>query len=92
MKLHIFFKAYLIHAFVLLIFFGIYCYLIKEFENTNNQNNPVNFYDCFTLAATIQTTVGITNIYPVSKRANIIMIIQQFLTVPTILFSVYNLL
>lgn len=91
MKLHPIVKACLMHAFILLLFIGIYYYLLNEFENVNKPN-PVTFLDCVNLASTIQTTIGLSNIYPISKRANIAMIIQQFLTIPAILFSAYHVL
>ena len=83
MKLHVILKTFSIYFCIILVFSVLYYFWRDHFENTNNNNIPVTLYDCINLSTTIQTTIGITNIYPLSDFMTSLVLLQQVLTMPS---------
>ena len=89
MKLNVIIKTLLVNAIVILFFSGIYYSLKHEFINVTDASRPTTFIDFINLGTTIQSTIGISNIYPNGTTSNSIMMVQQFLTMPSLFLSGY---
>jgi hypothetical protein len=90
------FRTIVFHIFCIIIFALIYLSLNKHFLPLNEDIHRFNlgdYYkqvlDYFLLSTSIQTSIGLTNLYPVSSLAKIILIIQELIMVSTHLFTLY---
>ena len=75
------------HLCCIVLFTGIYYYLRGELSIPNA--TEVNAMDCALLSVTIQSSVGITNIVPLTNLSKIVMSIQQLVLITTYVFTVY---
>jgi len=75
-----------IFHFVCILFFAFLYYYFKDNLHPKPLENAVDY---LLLSTTIQTGVGISDIYPVSFYGKIIMIIQQFSMIMTHVFTLY---
>jgi hypothetical protein len=75
--------------FVCILFFAFFYYYFKDDFQPKPLDKDLNAVDYLLLSTTIQTGVGISDIYPVSFYGKIIMIIQQFLMIMTHIFTIY---
>jgi hypothetical protein len=75
--------------FVCILIFALFYYYFKDDFHPKAQDKSLNSVDYLLLSTTIQTGVGISDIYPVSFYGKIIMIIQQFLMLLTHVFTLY---
>lgn len=81
-------RTLLFHFFCIFTFFAIYLNLVDHFikKNLDNRASPI---DIFLLSTTIQAGVGISDIYPISFLAKMIMIIQQMIMISTHVITLY---
>ncbi len=75
------------HLCCIVLFTGIYYYLRGELSIPNA--SEVNAMDCALLSVTIQSSVGMTNIVPLTNLTKIVMSIQQVMLITTYVFTVY---
>lgn len=73
------------HFLCILIFASIYFNFRDDFE----YKKELTTIDCISLSTTIQSGVGISNIYPTSFHGKLIMIIQQLIMLMTHVFTLY---
>jgi hypothetical protein len=71
------------------VFAVIYFYLKDEFAEQIEDN--LEIIDYLLLSTTIQSGVGITDLYPTTFYGKVTMIIQQFLMLCTHIFTLYIL-
>lgn len=75
------------HLCCIVLFTGIYYYLRGEFAVPGA--NDVTVMDCALLSTTIQASVGMSNIAPLTNLTKIVMSIQQLLIITAYVFTVY---
>jgi hypothetical protein len=78
-----------IFHFVCILFFAFLYYYFKDNLHPKPLDKDLHAVDYLLLSITIQTGVGISDIYPVSFYGKIIMIIQQFSMLLTHVFTLY---
>lgn len=83
----LFVKTVFFHFLCILIFAFLYFYLNVNF--IKQINSTPSIFDYFLLSTTIQSGVGITDMYPNTDYGKIIMIIQQLIKITTHVFTVY---
>lgn len=85
--MRLFIRTVLFHLLCIVIFSALYFYFKGEFHY-----KPVDdpsFLDSLFLSVTIQSGVGITDIYPKSPLGKAVMILQQFMLILTQVFTIY---
>ena len=75
------------HLCCIALFTGIYYHLRGELFIPNA--TEVTAMDCALLSTTIQSSVGMTNIAPLTNLTKIVMSIQQLVLITTYVFTVY---
>jgi hypothetical protein len=75
------------HLCCIALFTGIYYYLRRDFAVHGAYD--VTAMDCVLLSTTIQSSVGISNVVPLTNLTKIVMTIQQLLLITTYVFTVY---
>ena len=65
--------------FICVIIFATLYYIFKSDYGDENNIKHESFLDYLLLSTTIQASVGISGLYPVSSIGKIIMILQQFI-------------
>ena len=75
------------HLCCIVLFTGIYYHLRGELSIPNA--TEVNAMDCALLIITIQSSVGMTNVAPLTNLSKIVMSIQQLILITTYVFTVY---
>jgi hypothetical protein len=85
--MRLFIRTVLFHLLCIVIFSVIYFYLKGDFHYKQVDN--LSFLDSLFLSVTIQSGVGITNIYPSSSVGKAVMILQQFTLILTQVFTIY---
>lgn len=90
------FRTLVFHIFCIIVFAFLYLSLDKHFLPLNEDIHRYNlndYYkqvlDYFLLSTSIQTGIGLTNLYPVSPLAKITLIIHEIIMVSTHLFTLY---
>ena len=76
------------HLLCILIFGTIYYNIHSQFEN-KIENASETFLDYIFLSTTVQSSVGISDIYPITNFSKIMMILQQLLMIMTHVFTLY---
>jgi hypothetical protein len=76
--------------FVCILIFALFYYYFKDDFQPKLLDKDLNTVDYLLLSTTIQTGVGISDIYPVSFYGKIIMIIQQFLMIMRFFFLYFS--
>ena len=71
----------------ILVFALFYYYFKDDFKTPNKEKFTV--LDYIFLSTTIQSGVGIADIYPISFYGKLIMIIQQIVMIMTQVFTIY---
>ena len=75
--------------FLCILIFGIIYYNIQyQFQHKDEQRRK-SILDYILLSTTIQASVGITDIFPTSARAQLLMIVQQLIMIMANVFTVY---
>ena len=85
MKLAI--RTVLFHILCILIFALFYYYFRNDFKTEVKENYTL--LDYIFLSTTIQSGVGLTDIYPIDFYGKLIMIIQQLVLIMTHVFTIY---
>jgi len=90
------FRTLVFHVFCIIVFAMIYLSLNKQFLPLNEDIHRFNlddYYkqvlDYFLLSTSIQTGIGLTNLYPVSSFAKSMLIFHELVMVSTHLFTLY---
>ena len=81
------FRTVFFHLCCIVLFTGIYYHLRGELFIPNA--TEVTAMDCALLSTTIQSSVGMTNVAPLTNVSKIVMSIQQLLLIMTYVFTVY---
>jgi hypothetical protein len=85
MKLAI--RTVLFHIICILIFALFYYYFRDDFKTQVKEEFTV--LDYLFLSTTIQSGVGLTDIYPIAFYGKLIMILQQLVMIMTHVFTIY---
>ena len=75
------------HILCILIFSVLYYYFKDDFEPHVKEEFAV--LDYIFLSTTIQSGVGLTDIYPINFNGKLVMIIQQLVLIMTHVFTLY---
>jgi hypothetical protein len=75
--------------FLCIIVFGIIYYNIQSQFQHNSLNERRTIFDYILLSTTIQASVGIPDIYPITPTAKLLLILQQLLLIMTHVFTIY---
>ena len=79
-----------VFQFISIIFFALIYYFFRNYLRSKlKDSNPFTLLECFFLSVTIQSGVGLTDIYPISYHTQIVMILQQLLMIATTIFTIY---
>lgn len=78
-----------IFNFLCIIVFGFLYQTLGDKHFHNERKNNMSLLDYLFLATTIQSGVGLSDVYPYSDLAKSIMIIQQFIMISTNVFILY---
>lgn len=83
-----------IHVFCILFFAFFYYYFAMHFKQNNFTNyNPeskiASIIDFFLLSTTIQSSVGLTDIFPISVYGKLIIIMQQLIMISINVITIY---
>lgn len=84
----VFAYAVIYHVICIILFTGLYFYLRHHFYSTTSKD--LNGLDMLMLSTTIQSGVGISDIYPNSTTTKIFLVLQQFLMMTGHLFMIYT--
>ena len=75
--------------FICIILFGIIYYNIQsQFQHIITRERRT-VLDYIFLSTTIQASVGISDIYPITNTGKIVMILQQLIMIMTHVFTIY---
>ena len=75
--------------FICIILFGIIYYNIQsQFQGTIKYERK-SIVDYIFLSTTIQASVGMSDIYPITNTGKIVMILQQLIMIMTHVFTIY---
>ena len=75
--------------FICILIFGIIYYNIHPQFEHKIENARETFLDYILLSTTIQASVGISDIYPITNFSKIMLILQQLLMIMTHVFTIY---
>lgn len=75
--------------FLCILVFAIFYYNFKDHFQHNFKNEDFTLFDYILLSTTIQAGVGISDIYPISIFAKLLMIMQQLIMIMTHVFTLY---
>jgi hypothetical protein len=75
--------------FLCILVFAIFYYNFKDQFQHNFKNEDFTLFDYILLSTTIQAGVGISDIYPISIFAKLLMITQQLIMIMTHVFTLY---
>jgi len=81
------FRTVLFHILCIFIFALFYYYFRDDFKTEVKEN--FTLLDYIFLSTTIQSGVGLTDIYPIDFYGKLIMIIQQLVLIMTHVFTIY---
>lgn len=80
-------RTVLFHMLCISIFAFLYYYFRNDLKTRVKEEFTV--LDYIFLSITIQSSVGLTDIYPITANAKLIMILQQLVLIMTHVFTVY---
>jgi len=81
------FRTVLFHILCIFIFALFYYYFRNDFKTEVKEK--FTLLDYIFLSTTIQSGVGLTDIYPIDFYGKLIMIIQQLVLIMTHVFTIY---
>jgi hypothetical protein len=81
------FRTVLFHIFCIFVFAFLYYYFRDDFKTQVKEEYTV--LDYIFLSTTIQSGVGLTDIYPINFNGKLTMIVQQLILIMTHVFTVY---
>ena len=71
---------FLFNILMIAVFTCIYYIIRNEFSHTRS-GKKTDLLDQFSLATTVQSAVGLTDILPITKRSKLLVNLQQILTI-----------
>lgn len=80
-------RTVLFHILCILVFAFLYYYFRDDFKTQVKEEFTI--LDYIFLSTTIQSSVGLTDIYPINFYGKLTMIIQQLVLIMTHVFTVY---
>lgn len=80
-------RTVLFHILCIFIFAFLYYYFRDDFKTEIKENFTI--LDYLFLSTTIQSGVGLTDIYPINFYGKLVMIIQQVVLIMTHVFTIY---
>lgn len=80
-------RTFIFHILCIIVFAFIYLYFSEQFHVM--EYDKKNFLDFLLLSTTIQSGVGISDLYPLSPFSKIAMIIQQLIMLLTNVITIY---
>ncbi len=80
-------RTVLFHILCIFIFAFLYYYFREDFKTQVKEE--FTMLDYIFLSTTIQSSVGLTDIYPINFYGKLTMIIQQLVLIMTHVFTVY---
>ena len=80
-------RTVLFHLFCIFIFAFLYYYFRDDFKTPVKESYTV--LDYIFLSTTIQSGVGLTDVYPIDFYGKLVMIIQQLVLIMTHVFTIY---
>ena len=81
------FRTVFFHILCILIFSVLYYYFKEDFEP--HVKEEFTILDYIFLSTTIQSGVGLTDIYPIHFNGKLVMIIQQLILITSHVFTLY---
>jgi hypothetical protein len=77
-----------------IIIFGLLYYYYRDqyqyqYQNKYKNTEKTTFIDYIFLSTTIQSGVGLSDIYPISYYGKLTMIVQQIIMIMTHVFTIY---
>jgi hypothetical protein len=81
------FRTVLFHILCIFIFAFLYYYFRDDFKTQVKEQFTI--LDYIFLSTTIQSGVGLTDIFPIDFYGKIVMIIQQLVLIMTHVFTIY---
>lgn len=81
-------RTFVFHILCIIVFAMIYLSLSEDFHVTEEDDRKT-FIDFILLSTTIQSGVGISDIYPLSYYSKVTVIIQQMLMLFTHVITIY---
>lgn len=86
-----------IHVFCILFFACFYYYFSRHFDSYkrnkfthyNRESKFTSMIDFFLLSTTIQSSVGLTDIFPISVFGKLLIIIQQLIMISINVITIY---
>jgi hypothetical protein len=84
-------RTFIFHLLCIIVFSYLYFYLSEHFQNNKEKKNERynSFIDFFLLSTTIQTGVGISDLYPISYNGKLAVIVQQIIMLLTHIITIY---
>jgi hypothetical protein len=84
-------RTMIFHLLCIIVFAYLYLYLSEDFDSSgqHKHNKYSSYLDFFLLSTTIQSGVGISDLYPISTYSKMIVIIQQCLMLLTHVITLY---
>jgi len=77
-----------IFHFTCIIIFACAYYLLKD-DLASKVKDKFTVMECLFLSTTIQSGVGISDVFPTSVHAQLIMIVQQLIMIMSNVFTIY---
>ena len=81
-------RTVLFHFLCIIVFAIIYYYIQSHFQGIVKHDRKT-ILDYIFFSTTIQSSVGITDIYPVTNIGKIVVILQQLIMIMTHVFTIY---
>jgi hypothetical protein len=81
-------RTVLFHFLCIIVFAIVYYNIQSQFQGTIKYERK-SILDYIFLSTTIQASVGMTDIYPITSIGKIVMILQQLLMIMTHVFTIY---
>ncbi len=81
-------RTVLFHFLCIIVFGIIYYNIQSQFQGTIKYERK-SILDYIFLSTTIQASVGMSDIYPITSIGKIVMILQQLLMIMTHVFTIY---
>ena len=81
-------RTVLFHFLCIIVFAIIYYNIQSQFQGTIKYERK-SILDYIFLSTTIQASVGMSDIYPITNIGKIVMILQQLIMIMTHVFTIY---
>ena len=79
----------IVFHFLCIVLFSLLYFYFKDNFNTQQKEDDFTMLDSLFLSTTIQSGVGLSDIFPISSYGKIIMIVQQLSMIMTHVFTLY---